>query len=83
MAGIFFRRKPGEDGGGAKPSKTLGSSGFQFGLSKVLLLLLFSRSVVSSSATPMDCSLPGSSVHGISQARILEWVAIYISRGAS
>jgi len=23
---------------------------------------------------PMDCSLPGSSVHGISQARILEWV---------
>ena len=25
---------------------------------------------------PMDCSLPGSSVHGISQARILEWVAI-------
>ena len=25
---------------------------------------------------PMDCSLPGSSVHGILQARILEWVAI-------
>ena len=25
---------------------------------------------------PMDCSLPGSSVHGIFQARILEWVAI-------
>ena len=25
---------------------------------------------------PMDCSLPGSSVHGISQAGILEWVAI-------
>ena len=25
---------------------------------------------------PVDCSLPGSSVHGISQARILEWVAI-------
>ena len=24
---------------------------------------------------PMDCSLPGSSVHGISQARILEWVS--------
>ena len=24
---------------------------------------------------PMDCSLPGSSVHGISQARVLEWVA--------
>ena len=32
---------------------------------------------------PMDCSLPGSSVHGISQARILEWVAIPFSRGSS
>ena len=29
---------------------------------------------------PMDCSLPGSSVHGISQARILEWTAISFSR---
>ena len=32
---------------------------------------------------PMDHSLPGSSVHGISQARILEWVAISFSRGSS
>ena len=32
---------------------------------------------------PMDYSVPGSSVHGISQARILEWVAIYSSRGSS
>ena len=32
---------------------------------------------------PMDCSLPGSSVHGIFQARILEWVAISCSRGSS
>ena len=32
---------------------------------------------------PMDCSLPGSSVHGISQARILEWVAMPSSRGSS
>ena len=29
---------------------------------------------------PMDCSLPGSSVHGISQASILEWVAIAFSK---
>ena len=29
----------------------------------------------------MDCSLPGSSVHGILQAKILEWVAIHLSRG--
>ena len=28
---------------------------------------------------PMDCSLPGSSVHGIWQARVLEWVAIAFS----
>ena len=32
---------------------------------------------------PMDCSLRGSSVHGIFQARILEWVAISFSRGSS
>ena len=32
---------------------------------------------------PMDYSLPGSSVHGILQARILEWVAIPFSRGSS
>ena len=32
---------------------------------------------------PRDCSLPGFSVHGISQARILEWVDISFSKGAS
>ena len=31
----------------------------------------------------MDCSLPGSSVHGILQARILEWVAVPFSRVSS
>ena len=31
----------------------------------------------------MDCSLPGSSVHGILQARVLEWVAISFSKGSS
>ena len=30
---------------------------------------------------PRDCSMSGSSVHGISQARILEWVALSFSRG--
>ena len=30
---------------------------------------------------PMDCSLPGSSVHGIFQARVLEWGAIAFSKG--
>ena len=32
---------------------------------------------------PMDCSLPGSSVHGVSQERILKWVALSFSRGSS
>ena len=32
---------------------------------------------------PMDCSPPGSSDHGIHQARMLEWVSISISRGPS
>ena len=32
---------------------------------------------------PVDCSPPGSSVHGILQARILEWVAVPFSRKSS
>ena len=32
---------------------------------------------------PMDCSPPGSSVHGILLARMLEWVAIPFSKGSS
>jgi len=43
-----------------------------------------SHSVVSDSLWPgLDYSPPGSSVHGILQARILEWVAIPFSRGSS
>ena len=34
-------------------------------------------------SNPMNCSLPGSSVHGILQARILEWVATSSSRRSS
>ena len=40
------------------------------------------REVAQSSPTlsdPMDCSLPGSSIHGIFQARVLEWGAIAFS----
>jgi len=39
----------------------------------------WSRSVVSDFCDPMDCSLLGSSVHGILQARVLEWGAIAFS----
>ena len=42
-----------------------------------------SHSVVSDSCNRMDCSPPGSSVHGILQARTLEWVAIPFSRESS
>ena len=44
------------------------------------LLLLFSHQAVSDSLRPRS---PGSSVHGISQARILEWVDIFFSRESS
>ena len=53
------------------------------------LAVLVGRGVVQSLShiglfrDPMDCNLPGSSVHGISQARTLEWVAISFSRGSS
>ena len=47
-------------------------------------LLLFSHSVMSDTFKDhMDCSLPGSSVHGNSQARILQWVSISFSRESS
>ena len=46
----------------------------------ILLCFLFSRfSCVRLFATPLDFSPPGSSLHGISQARILEWVAMSFS----
>ena len=47
---------------------------------------LWTCSVAKSRLTlcdPMDCTLLGSSVHGISQSIILEWIAISFSRGSS
>ena len=41
------------------------------------------HSIPSDSLPPYDCSPPDSSVHGISQARILRWVAVSFSRGSS
>ena len=49
----------------------------------VCVCVLVSCSVMSDSLWHMNCSLPGSSAHGILQARILEWVAIPFSRGSS
>ena len=45
--------------------------------------VFYVASVMSDLLWPMDCSPPGSSVRGIFQARILEWVAISFSRGSS
>ena len=46
-------------------------------------ILLFSQSHVLPFCDPMGCVPPGSSIHGIFQASILEWVAISFSRGSS
>ena len=43
----------------------------------------WSRSSCQTLCDPMDCSLPGSSLHGILQPRVLEWVAISFSTGSS
>ena len=47
--------------------------------------LVFAKSLQScpTLCNPMDCHPQGSSVHGILQARILEWVALTSSRGSS
>ena len=47
-----------------------------------LIVVLVTKSCLTLCNT-MDCSLPGSSVYGISQARVLEWVAVSFSRGSS
>ena len=53
---------------------------------KIAIFIESEREVAQSCPTlcdPIDCSPPGSSLHGILQARILEWVAISFSRGSS
>ena len=55
----------------------------RLGSLKFTLLLLLSRFSCVRLCGPMDCSPPGSSVHGILQTRILERVAISFSRGSS
>ena len=51
-------------------------------LSKVKVKVLVAQSCPTL-CDPMNCSPPGSFVHGIFQARILEWVATHFSRGSS
>ena len=47
------------------------------------VLCVLSHPVVSDSVRPVDCSPPGSSVHGILRARVPEWVTVSFSRGSS
>ena len=60
-----------------------GLSGFNSFLSLVETACVLSRFSRVRLCDPMDCSLPVSSVHGILQARILEWVAMPSSRRSS
>ena len=57
---------------------------YEYSLVQFLLHVVFELlSCIRIFATPMDYSRPGSSVHEILQARILEWVAISFFRGSS
>ena len=53
----------------------------------IIIIILIDVCLVTQSCLtlcePMDCSPPGFSVHGILQARILEWVVIHFSKGSS
>ena len=81
---IFFPQKNTEFG--HPDQRTAGPTPYSEGLFRKYLLQDKGREVTQSCLTlcdPMGCSLPGSSVHGIFQARVLEWVAISFSRGSS
>ena len=57
-------------------NKSLRTNHFENWVSEIVQLCL-------TLCDPMDCSLPGFSIHGIFQARVLEWVAISFSRVSS
>ena len=66
----------------ARPSSGVFPLALAGGPSSLLRCCLVAKSCLTL-CSPMDCSPPGSSVPGILQARILEWVAIFFSRGSS
>ena len=67
-------------------SKLLGNTSGKVPQKAITWIWKWSESEVTQSCPtlcdPMDCSLPGSSIHGIFPERILEWVAISFSRGS-
>ena len=91
-----FRAWKGQKGGGRRNSPVVLPAGLPsvfcrcsgtYPISSPNFQVFESESEVAQSCPtlcdPMDCSLPGSSLHGILQARVLEWVAISFSRGSS
>ena len=72
LVNIFYQAKGREE-------TLMSTSLHQVLLQKVKMLIVKSCLTL---CDPVDCSPSGSSVHGISQARILEWVAISFSRGS-
>ena len=74
---------------GSKPGDLVGRKGNWVGFHwwpwgcHLLLSSCLLTKLCSTLLEPMDCSPPGPSAHGISQARILEWVTISFFRGSS
>ena len=56
---------------------------FKWCIAAALSLIHFVTLSCQSLCDPVDCSLPRFSVHGIFQARVLEWVAVSFSKGSS
>ena len=58
---------------------------FRYDLNQILMTIEWSEvaQLCLTLCDPMDCSLPGSPVHGIFQAIVLEWIAISFSSGSS
>ena len=78
---VLAWRIPGTEDPGGLPSMGLHRVRHDWSYLAAAAAKLFQLSLTL--CDPMDCSLPGSSVHGILQVRILEWVAISSSRGSS
>ena len=71
---------------GKKQTKSVHHNLYNWSISRNLCLLIIVHAcalIHVQLCIPMDCSHPGSSVHGILQARILEWIAIFSFRGSS
>ena len=74
---------PNAGGPGLIPGQETGSHMPQLRPDMVFKVKVLVTQLYLTLCDPMDCNPPGSSVHGIPQARILEWVAIAFSRGSS